>query len=439
MSQIPDIGQSDPDRVDIFFKEFRTPTGYPFWEQDKRSQKLDERIRNAGLSLADKIKVFKMLSPSANLTDVREELRMERLILSISLADLPRFKFALEYDGDYKDMVEYIFHDIDKSKYQKRIIEHFRKGGQQIGIKVLTDVDDTMYANLIDARYPKKSPDPHPYPGVLEFYDALKREPFALTSIPITALSARPGILNIEEGSLRGLVKLSGGRLCPSTLSGEIVSSLAGTIGTLVRNKLGINSLDREEDEIGFVKFKNFLSFSEVYPEYSYVFVGDSGQADALTARLMVAEDLDLPKETPRAITTFIHDIRESLSDERAASSSFRSLPPDILVSKTSKTGRGVIVFRNYIEAALVAHIHSETLDNLITLDGLARITRSALEQFQKIDSQNHNKEAFGKKLREQYREDAESSYKLLTLSQSRSATLEEHVSVIRRILDEEF
>jgi hypothetical protein len=433
---MPDIGQSDPNRVDRFFKEFKKPTWYPFWQQDKRSQKLDERIRNAGLSLADKIAVFKKLSPSLSPTGDREELRMERLILSISPADLSRFKFALEYDGDYKDMVEYVFHDIDKSEYQKRIIQHFRQGGQQIGIKVLSDVDDTMYASLIDARYPKKSPDTHPYPGVLEFYDALKREPFALISIPITALSARPGILNREEGTLKKLVKLSRDRLCPSVLSGEIVSSVAGTIGTLARNKLGINSLDPAEDKIGFVKFENFLSFSEVYPEYGYVFVGDSGQADALTARLMVAEDLDLPKERPRAVTTFIHDIRETVNDERAVSSSFRSLPPEILVSRISKTGRGVIVFRNYIEAALIAHIHSETLGNLITSDGLARVTRSALEQFQIVFQ---GKEDSGGNLREQYRQDAESSYELLTLSQSKSATLEEDVSVIRRILDEGF
>lgn len=430
MSQMLNVGSSDPNRVDKFFKEFKRPTWNLLWKQDNRSQKLDERIRNASLSLADKVEVFKKLSPKGSPTDVTKELRMERLILSISIEDLKLFKFALEYDGDYKDMVEYIFHDIDNNEYQKRIIEHFRGAQRSIGIKVLSDVDDTMYANLIDARYPKKTL----YPGVLEFYDALKREPFALTSIPITTLSARPGLIIFEERSLNGLVELSGYKLCPSGLSGEIVSSFAGTASTLVRNKLGKYILGSEENQIGLVKYANFLSFAEVYPEYGYVFVGDSGQADALTARLMITEDLDLPKETPRAITTFIHDIRQSVDDERAASSSFNDLGSDVLVNKTSATGRGVIVFRNYIEAAVIAHIHSTTLENLITLEGLARVTKSALEQFHKIYIEN--KEAVGKNLREQYREDAEASYELLTRSQSKSAILEENVSIIRRILD---
>ena len=113
---------------------------------------------------------------------------MERLLLSVKSEDLSLFKCTLEYDGDYKDIEEYLFHDIDNEEYRDRIIEHFRTAPQQSGIKVLSDVDDTMYANLFDKRYPKHTV----YPGVLEFYDALQHEPFKLRAIPLTTLSARP-------------------------------------------------------------------------------------------------------------------------------------------------------------------------------------------------------------------------------------------------------
>jgi hypothetical protein len=103
---------------------------------------------------------------------------------SLPAVDLPLFKFMLEYDGDYKDVAEYVFHDIDKKEHQDRIIELFKTGRRGVGIKVLTHVDDTMYANLIDTRYPKKTL----YPGVLEFYDSLQCEPFDLTTIPVTTL-----------------------------------------------------------------------------------------------------------------------------------------------------------------------------------------------------------------------------------------------------------
>ena len=256
------------------------------------------------------------------------------------------------------------------------------------------------------------------YPGVLEFYDSLKHEPFDLRAIPVTTLSARPNPIagKLEEASLEGLVKLSGEKLCPSALSGALVSAAAGTVETVLRAELDPLS-DKiphgQEEKIGEVKFENFSRFSEVYPEYRYVFVGDSGQADALTAQLMVTRAS--PEGTSRVVTTFIHDLRQADNDERSVSPAFRNLSADIVIKKTSTTGRGVIVFRNYIDAAIVAHMHSATLENLITAEGLARITRAALKEFQEIDFQG--KEASGKRLREQYRQDAEEACKLLTMS----------------------
>jgi hypothetical protein len=306
MSRMLDYGQFDSKRVDEFFGDFMNPTGHLFSHLESRTQELDKRIRSATLSLADKIEVFKRLAPRAEdsrlgaKTDERKELRMEGLLLSVAPKDLPLFKFALEYDGDYKDLEEYIFHDIDKKQYQDRIIEYFRTAPQQ----VLSDVDDTMYANLIDERYPKKTL----YPGVLEFYDSLKREPFDLPAIPVTTLSARPNPIagKLEEASLEGLVKLSGGKLCPSALSGALVSAAAGTVETVLRAELDPLS-DKiphgQEEKIGEVKFENFSRFSEVYPEYRYVFVGDSGQADALTAQLMATKAL--PEGTSRGCHDF--------------------------------------------------------------------------------------------------------------------------------------
>ncbi|TVM03145.1 MAG: hypothetical protein CV087_06745 [Candidatus Brocadia sp. WS118] len=445
INHMPDYGQPDLKRVDEFLVEFKKPTLHIFWGQ--RARKLDNRIRNARLNLADKIEAFKRVAPRANVTGHRDELRMERLLLSVTPDDLPLFKFVLEYDGDYKDMVEYVFGDIDDKKCQNRIISHLRAVKQQAGIKVLTDVDDTMYPNLIDDRYPvddrciKESG----YPGVLEFYDSLKHEPFDLQIIPVTTLSARPNPIagTLEEGSLKSLAKFkdnsTGRRLCPSALSGDLGSSVIGTAETLLREKL--HSLhDKiphgQEDKIGRVKFENFEKFSRVYPEYCYVFVGDSGQADALTAQMMVTHEST--EDVSGVVTTFVHDLRESDVDVKSVSPAFRSLRPDVVIRKTSATGRGVIVFRNYIDAAVSAYIHSNTLGNLVTAEELVRITKSALIQFQKIDFQG--KEAAGKRLREQYRQDAGESYKLLTTRSSSllPETLKE-LKEIRSILDEKF
>lgn len=434
INQMPDYGLPDLKRVDEFLIEFKKPTLHIFWKQ--RARKLDNRIRNARLSLADKIEVFRRVAPRADVTGHRDELRMERLLLSVTPDDLPLFKFVLEYDGDYKDMVEYVFGDIDDKKCQDRIIRHLQTAKPQGGIKVLSDVDDTMYANLIDDRYPGKTL----YPGVLEFFDSLKHEPFDLPVIPVTALSARPnpiaGIL--EESSLKSLAEFkdsTGRRLCPGALSGDLGSSFIGTVETILREKL-YPLHDKiphgQENEIGKVKYMNFKKFSKVYPEYRFVFVGDSGQADALTAQIMITNES--AEEASRVVTTFIHDLRQSDADTKSVSPAFKNLRPDIVTGKTSSQGRGVIVFRNYIDAAVSAYLHSETLENLITAEELANITRAALKQFQVINFQG--KGASAKRLREQYRQDAEDAHKLLT---TRASLPPEVFRDIRSILDEKF
>ena len=88
--------------------------------------------------------------------------------------------------------------------------------------------------------------------------------------------------------------------------------------------------LSRSEDKIGQVKFANCQQFCAVFPEYQYVFVGDSGQADALTAQLLT--NGQMAEGISRPLTTFIHDLRESSDDLRAVSPAFRRLSPDDLV-----------------------------------------------------------------------------------------------------------
>ncbi|HXU35856.1 MAG TPA: hypothetical protein VN937_05790 [Blastocatellia bacterium] len=430
----PDYGQFDLNRLEAFLARFLTPTQHLAF--GRRCEELDKRIREAELSLADKIESIKRLAPAADATDRREELRMERLILSVAPEELSLFKFALEYDGDYKDLVEYVFNDIDDTERRGRIVEHFRLAPAQVGIKVLTDVDDTMYANLIETRYPRKTL----YPGVLEFYDSIRHEPFEASPVPITTLSARPNPIagKLEERSLTSLVSFTKGILRPSALSGALTSAVKGTLQTVLRadqehlDLLSNHVPHGQEDEIGRVKFSNFLKFAEVYPEYRFVFIGDAGQADALTAQLMVTQN---STETSRVLTTFIHDIRESENDAFSASTSFASLlqHPDLLVSETSASGRGVIVFRNYIHAAVIAYRQSATLENLVTAEELATITRAALEQFQEVVESNKDR-AF-ERLRQEYRQDAESAYQLLMTADPKPSALED----IRRLLDEGF
>lgn len=419
--------QPNNDRVKAFMDEYKSNT----WKRssDNRRQELDDRIRrNAELSLADKIEAVRQLGGGA--TSSSEDLRIAQIFLSVDPKKMSLFKFILEYDGDYKDVAEYLFDDIDDCEVRGDVLAHLQRTKKTDGIKVLSDVDDTMYANLIEKRYPKKTV----YPGVLEFYGALKHEPFELKKTPLTTLSARPNSSggHMEKWSLEKLMQIEGGKLCPSALSGELFSSAGGTLETFYRAYLAFDTWKEiphgQEDKIGEVKFENFITFSKCYPEYRYVFVGDSGQADALTAQKMMTE-----ASGDGVIATFIHDLRQDETDEKSVSSTFKELDNDIIVTQKSNSGRGVIVFRNYIQAAAIAYKHSATLDGLITADELVNITQAALNQFQLIKF--NERDPFKKTLQEQYRVDAEDACALLKKTGSHGGDVEK----IHNLLNEKF
>jgi len=135
------------------------------------------------------------------------------------------------------------------------------------------------------------------------------RGPLDLTTIPVTTITARPKPVagTFEECSIESLTKLTNGKLSPSSLSGGLISGVAGSLQTWARanlHRLAGKVPHDQEDKIGRVKFENFSVFSIVYPEYRFVFIGDSGQADALTAQLMSSEKSC--EGTSRVVTTFI-------------------------------------------------------------------------------------------------------------------------------------
>jgi hypothetical protein len=435
-------GQLEPDhaKVAAFLQDYGRPTRHV--HTAARIAELDGRIERAALSLADTIEATKRLSPKADFTHPSKELRLERLICSLAPSTLSIFKFALDYDGDYKDLEEYVFHDVDDEESQERILQHLgRTEETEIGVKVLTDIDDTLYANLVEDRYPRKAF----YPGVLDLYDAIKKEPFDVEWIPVTTLSARPNPVGgaLEEGSIQSLSERTHGRLRASALSGKTVSSVLGTIETLARDKrvearrnpeslrrsifgAGAGTLpdfDSLEREIGLVKFNNFKRYARVYPEYRFAFFGDSGQADALTAhRMMIDESL-----RSKVAATFIHDLGP---DEGSRSPTFRDLPEELRITRTRTpgSGPGVIVFRNHIEAAVLAHMH---LGDLVSASALARITRAALDEFRRIDFQAAV--ASRTRLEAEYREDAQEAIRLVERTVGQDAR--DDVAAIRRHL----
>ncbi|WP_441289834.1 phosphatase domain-containing protein [Sorangium sp. KYC3313] len=270
-----------------------------------------------------------------------DEQALRRLWLGTRGADVTRLKNALDGRGGYRDLHQLFYHDIDDDSLREELLAHFAQeaaSGSVSGreVKILSDIDDTFYANWKDARYPKKTV----YPGVLQFYAELDRGPGPVPGRAgdLTFVTARPGdrLGLVEDATIKALAE-----------RGQLAANvLAGSFTRLIGNRT-----------IAEKKLENFLEYRRLYPEYDFVFVGDSGQGDIHFGQRM----LELAPDVVRAI--FIHDVVAT---------------PDL--ARRELATSGVHLFDTYIGAALVA------LElGLLGPEGAARVAEAAAGAFAAI------------------------------------------------------
>ncbi|XXX76777.1 phosphatase domain-containing protein [Sorangium sp. So ce134] len=275
-------------------------------------------------------------------TGRRDEQALRRIWLGTRGADVTQLKNALDGRGGYRDLHQLFYHDIDDGDLREELLEHIAREAVPTGeVKVLSDIDDTFYANWTDARYPKTTV----YPGVLQFYAELDRGPGPEPgrSGDLTFVTARPGdrLGLVEDATLRALA--ARGQLAATVL--------AGSFTRLIGNRA-----------IAEKKLENFLEYRRLYPEYGFVFVGDSGQGDIHFGQRM----LELAPESVQAI--FIHDV--VATPERARQ--------ELAVG-------GVHLFDTYIGAAATALERG-----LLGPEGAARVAEAAIEAFAAIQFPSH-------------------------------------------------
>ena len=95
---------------------------------------------------------------------------------------------------------------------------------------------------------------------------------------------------------------------------------------------------------------------------------------------------------------------------------------PLAVVTEASSSGRGIIVFRNYIEAAVIAYAQRATLDELIDAGELSAITVAALTEFEGVAATAPSRAT----LVVQYKADAQRALALLTASSSATGPIQQ-------------
>ncbi|MFP2905263.1 phosphatase domain-containing protein [Pyxidicoccus sp. 3LFB2] len=267
-------------------------------------------------------------------THAEGERRVRDLFLGLRGRELTTFKNLLDAGGNHQDLEKLLFDDVDDPGLREEILTHIRREAEATPSgenKVLSDIDDTFYANLKDSRYPSKTV----YPGVLAFYAELDRGPGIIPGRDgdLTFVTARPmDALGVVENMTLDTLR-EHGVPPPAVLSG----SFAHLIGN---------------SRIADKKFDNFQRYIRVFPEYGFVFVGDSGQGDVEFGDRMLTA-------APQSVhAVFIHDVVDT---------------PE--ATRQSWRAKRVFYFDTYVGAALEAF-----QVGVISRDGVGRVARAAQE-----------------------------------------------------------
>jgi hypothetical protein len=277
--------------------------------------------RVAALSVAARARIIDALQRGR--TGSRDERAIARLFVATTGADLTELKRLIDVGADHRDLQHLVYGDIDDEEIRAAILAHFaRVGGGRGARKVLSDIDDTLYANWKDTRYPNGSV----YPGVRQLYRELGGDLVFITARP----RDRAGVV---ERATHALLRGHG-------IDGATI--LAGSVAKVLTH-----------EAIAEQKLQNFRELSQLYPEHEFVFIGDSGQGDMAFGRNMRRA------EPERVRAVLIHDVVAISLAERA------------LWQRD-----GVVLFDTYVGAALEAE-----RSGLLDREAVERVARAAEDE----------------------------------------------------------
>lgn len=188
----------------------------------------------------------------------------------VSLTGEPfnRMKHLLNSSGDHHDLEHVVFEHL-LPEHREVVLAHIRREADASpsgDLRILCDIDDTVRSMLHERRWPRG----RVYPGAVALLTALDRGAAAEPARPgdITFVTARPegpqGI--IEQYTRNGLSHLG---LPPHSVMGGSFLNLFTKTSIKAR------------------KLQNFERERLLFPDCRKMFIGDSGQADALVGARM--------------------------------------------------------------------------------------------------------------------------------------------------------
>lgn len=343
---------------------------------------------------------------------------VSHLLLSCQGSELTQLKSILDSTGSYNNLFKLVYIDIKSQQVREEIISHLREqavevraaaknmGRRGVGIKVLSDIDDTLFCSggSFPAGCDSRIPRGMVYPGCLSLFRILDHSWRPdLPSCNLVFLSARPHIYKdlSEKQSFGKFEELfSSGQLhvIPTLLPGSLGEGLSAMLKALFLKSHGWR-------EVGIRKAQSFAMYKALYEEYDFIFFGDSGQGDLLAGQLMlkgngemdaqeqaepmenislcdessdISRDSDVEHgqccDTGRLLAVFIHQVLPSEKCLALELPEERSTDWSRLLAET-----GLHLVSSYVDAARLLH---NKFPHIVPLTQLKTIVQAAISDF---------------------------------------------------------
>lgn len=384
----------------------------------------DEALEKDLLSSTSKAIIVHALQQRGLRHSASSQRAVVRLILSCRGIELTTLKNILDSSGSYKNLHKLVYEEVTVKK-KRTILEHLRHEANQVrlsraghsavGIKLLSDVDDTLYSSGgrfpagCDTRFPKHMV----YPGCLRLFQAIcqanvsecEAERIDGPSCDLVFLSARPHVYKdlMEDYSyrlFRDLVEDGRMHAFPTLLPGRLKSSFGAMLKTPCLGSWAWK-------HVAEIKYNTFLSFQELYLEYDFVFCGDNGQGDLLAAQLMCQGQGAAGASSPPDSGSTFGRLLKSLSMQSAAPprsglcfALIHEVKPEAQVMarecqkergnlwRSSLAASGIVLHSSYIGAAVALHHRYE---NIMPLEVLAEVAKAAVEELAAAQDAQHD------------------------------------------------
>lgn len=291
-------------------------------------------------------------------------------------------KKLLQLKKNIIDITNTIYSLSDDMK--NKVLEHIRNISEKTDkIHILTDIDDTIYPSRYggsDLSFTHHTV----YPGVFSFYKYVVSTDF------VTLLTARPKSLYTDtcdkiSKEIGRPVDILNGRFKDINL-GVGVDFVKRLLYPLISSKSSYpSSIDHltglepikwysNYKNIANTKFESIIKYSSIYPEFNFIFIGDSGQGDLICAHKLYEHKSNNPDFPIKA--SFIHNIIKSKEAKYYRSNEkLRMIQDEEFIQSLSQ--KNIYLFNNYIDlAGQMCSLH------IITYEVLDKIINETLTDF---------------------------------------------------------